>query len=141
MHNMVWFFDESAFHIYHWPQKIAKTFCKAFYVHYQNMYCIDYVGLDTCSQLFWGFGNLFWSMSQCSIQSILIWSIHHENNNWPNFFSRSCLLPIRSIMLSVKVDQKPFSKSEIWSIWVLRKILPNIYVYLKFCLEILTTVW
>ena len=34
-------------------QKIAKMFCKAFYVRYQNMYYVDYVGFPTCSQLFW----------------------------------------------------------------------------------------
>ena len=95
-------------------------FCKAFYVCYQDMYYIDYIRFPTCSQLFWEpCWELFWSISQCSIRSIHLRSIRHENDNWPNFFSRSCFWPNRSLMFSVKVDRKPFGQSEIWSIRVL----------------------
>ena len=104
-------------------QKIGKMFCKAFYVRYQNMYNVDYIGLATCSKLFWGFGNhvgnFFQSITQGSIRSIRLQSIHNEVYDWPNFFSRSLLRWNRSLMFSVKVDRKPLGQSEIWSIRVL----------------------
>ena len=115
-------------------ERFAKTFCKAFNVCYQDMYYIDYVGFVTCSQLFWEpCWEFFWSISQCPIRSIHLSSIHHENANWPNFFRRSCLRPIRTEMLSVTVDRKPFSQSKIRSIWVLRKI--------RVCYWIWTSQW
>ena len=122
MHNMVWLFGKSAFHIYHWPKKLVRCFVRHF-MYTINMYYIDYVGLVTRSQLFWGFGNhvgnFFWSITQGSIRSIRLWSICNEVYDWPNFFSRSCLWSNRSLTFSLKVDWKPLGQTKIWSTRVL----------------------
>ena len=60
----------------------------AFYVLYQ-MACITLITLvlPLAHSCFGNYvGNLFWSISQSSIWSTQLWSIHHENDDWPNFF-------------------------------------------------------
>ena len=149
MHNLVQIFGESAFHIYHWlnyfsfnPSSIftiewitfrwirltylqlTKKLLRCFVRHfmYAIRTCIMLIMLvSLLAHNFFGnhVVNFFWSITQCSIQSICLWSIRHENDDWPHFFSRSCFWPNRSLMLSVKVDQKPFGQSKIRSILVL----------------------
>ena len=50
------------------------------------MYYLDYIGLATPSQLFWEPCLEFFSVNKPVLHSVLLWSIHHENDDWPNFF-------------------------------------------------------
>ena len=63
-------------------------FCKAFYVCYQ-MACIMLITLVLLlAHSCFGnhVGNFFQSINRSGIQSSCLWSICHENNNWPIFF-------------------------------------------------------
>ena len=77
MCNIVQFLGESTFNIYHWPNgrcfKLLRHFVYPILLLAHNCFG-NHVG------------NFFQSISQCSIWSTRFWSIHHENDNWPNFF-------------------------------------------------------
>ena len=115
MQITTYFFGESAFHI-------SNCTLSEHVLHWLCLFGY----LLTVVLGFWEpCWELFWSINQCSIRSIRLrsihlWSIRNEVYIWPNFFSRSRLRSNRSLIFSVKVDQKPFGQSKIWSIRVLQ---------------------
>ena len=101
-------------------------FCKAFYVCYQ-MACIMLITLVLLlAHSCFGnhVGNFFQSINRSGIQSSCLWSICHENNNWPIFlvflpsvdpncfvFSEGWPKSIRSIQYTTNFTEKTVDRT------------------------------
>ena len=112
MNNIVHFFDQSAVDISDWPKNVLRWLRWLTLVWPLALSC------------FWGFGNhvgnFFWSITQCSIRSIRLWSIHSVFYDWPNFFSRSRLRSIRTLRFRSRLTESHSVNAKFWSIRVLQ---------------------
>ena len=113
MHNMVQFFGESTFNIYHWPKDLLRHFVRLFMYNIRTCFTLITLVLLPAHNCFGNHvGNFFQSISQCSIRSIYLQSICRENDDWPNFFQE----------ISTLADQNWNAFSEGWpkAIWPIR---------------------
>ena len=115
MNNIVCFFDQSAIDISDWPKNVLRWLLWLMLVWPLAHSC------------FWVFGNhvgnCFRSITQCSIRSIRLWSIRSVFYNWPNFFSRSRLWSIRTLLFWSRLTESHSVNAKFGSYNLLDNIL------------------